>query len=169
MIEEFKRLTSDLIYKPGAIFPSEMFLFYCEAKACEADHIIESGVGHGGSTRYLARLFPSARITSVDKNEGHPGLTEFRKGDATQLLPEIVKYSHRKNIAILIDGPKKQKAINLAGNLLQDSRVHFVAVHDLPDGDSHTKSWRDNYGFLDANVGEYLKHYPNGPGLMVFR
>lgn len=172
MLEEFKRLTADLPYRPGSIFPSEMFLFYREAKACNADHIIESGVGHGGSTRYLARLFPDVRITSVDKNDGHPGLTEFLRGDATHLLPQIVEESKGKRIAVLIDGPKGKKQTDLAEVLLELEKVVLLALHDfdwIAGIRSRDESFRREFGHLDANVGEYLKHYPNGPGLTIFK
>lgn len=172
MIDEFKWLTADLPYMPQAIFPSEMFLFYREAKGCNADHIIESGVGNGGSTRYLARLFPDIRITSIDKNDVNPGLTEFRRGNATYLLPSIVRDSKGESLAVLIDGPKGDKAIDLLEKLLTDEKVKFVAVHDMDSIvglRSRDKGFRREFGHLDANVGDYLKHYPNGPGLTIFK
>lgn len=184
MLDTFKRLTGDLPYRPKAIFPSEMFLFYREAIGCGADHIIESGVGYGGSTTYLARLFSGVAITCVDNdNYGqfdavkrlNPNI-EFEKGDARKLLPQIVRRSKGKRLVVLIDGPKRKVALDLTMTLLTEPKVRFVAVHDLTPAlakggalSSRDEAFREKFGELDAGVGDYLKFYPQGPGLTVFK
>lgn len=183
-IDEFVRLTGDLAYRPKAVFPSEMFLFYCEALAAGADHIIETGVGFGGSTSYLARLFPDARITCIDDDSRRQlevvareigGKAHFLRGDAVSLLPKVVKHSRGNSLAILIDGPKGRPAVALAKEVLQDVTVKFVAVHDLAFEakeyliDSHAEDFRAQFGFLDCDVGEARIKHPAGPGLKIFR
>ncbi len=186
--EEFRRLTSHIPYKPKSIFPSEMFLFYSEVVKHRCDHILESGVGYGGSTTYLAVLFPKVRITSIDK-DGYGQLStlkaklrrsakniEVLKGNSVRLLPKIIKSSDAKSIAVLIDGPKREKAVHLAQALLkQDARVKFVAVHDLPKplellGQAWTRTppYQKHYGYLDEKVGGFREFYPMGPGLTLF-
>lgn len=177
MIEEFKRLTAGLRYRPKAVFPSEMFMFYSTAKAFKVDQIIESGIGNGGSTAYLAKLFPDLPIISIDKDvSGAAGLAVTTiKGNAVYMLPDIVARSNAQRIGALIDGPKGKLAIRLAKRLLNDPKVQFVAVHDLAfEGkqhliDSHDPEFRKRYGFLDSSVGAARKKHPNGPGLSIFK
>ncbi len=171
LLDQFVKITNGLPYLPKAIFPSEMFMFYYIAKGKEVDCVIESGVGNGGSTNYLDALFPDAEIISVDlgdvklTRELHPRI-EFIKGDGSIEVPRIVDRAIGKNIGVLIDGPKNDLAIELANKLVD--KVRFIAIHDLPPFDTHSRSFRKNFGFLDSNVGAYLKKYPNGPGLRIF-
>lgn len=164
-----------------------MFLFYLQAQEFDEDDLIlESGVGFGGSTSYLAELFPKTMIASVDANAyrqfetvkrqlaNKPNIT-LRKGDAIKLLPMLLSRCYANRIAVLIDGPKKMQAVSLASRLLHDSRVKFVAVHDLPPDMtklghfcSHDDDWQDRYSFLDDKVGEFRKHFEKGPGLTIF-
>lgn len=174
MIEEFIRLTEDLVYRPKSIFPSEMFLFYREAKQRNVDQIIETGAGFGGSSSYLARLFPNVTLTCIDDN-GYGFLTTLRKelpinfiqGDATQVLLPVIERSHSKSIAVLIDGPKGKKAIDLA-NKISDHAV-LIAIHDIPNSESQADEFRTQFGFLDHKTGLWLKKYPKGPGLSLFK
>lgn len=184
----FKAAVGHLSYKPKAVFPSEMFLFYLQAQDFgEDDLILESGVGFGGSTTYLVELFPKTTIASVDSDayqqlqffmqrmKRHKNL-HLTRGDALRLLPLLAQRARADRIAVLIDGPKRMAAVSLASKMLQDSRVKFVAVHDLPDEmarlghfHSHDSAWRKAYGFLDEKVGEFRKYYPKGPGLTIFK
>lgn len=186
-LTSFQKKVGHLLYRQKGIFPSEMFLFYLQAQDFDADDLIlESGVGFGGSTTYLALLFPDTMIASVDGDAygqlqhvrrqlaRHRNAT-IRKGDSTKLLPLLLERCYANKIGVLIDGPKKMMAVALASRLLQDSRVKFVAVHDLPPemqkmGDFHSwdSQWRKSYGFLDDKVGEMRGHYPDGPGLTIF-
>lgn len=165
-LEDFLKLTDDLVYKPKAIFPSELFLFYCKAKEANVDRIFESGVAFGGSTEYLDRLFPDVRVTSIDKGKWKPK-KDIVQGDGLILLPRFVSKSKNKRIAILIDGPKGKPAINLAKKLLQFKKVCFVAIHDPIKGkiDSHDILFREQFSFLDEKVGTAIHKYPKGPGL----
>lgn len=199
LMERFIDATRGLPHYPKALFPSELFMFYREARRVEADHIIESGIGYGGSTAYLDRLFPDIKITSIDRGkvesirESHPRI-QFIQGDGYWEIPEAVRSSKGKNIAILIDGPKGHRAIHLADRILGSGRVRIVAIHDLqveknhPEylkrkpwlrdaivrflekacADSHNQSFRDFAGFLDKDI-EAIKKYPNGPGLSIYQ
>lgn len=184
-VDTFQQLVGKMPYRPKAIFPSEMFLFYKLAKDFgPKDHIIESGVGYGGSTSYLVRLFPFTRITAVDadryrqfgKLKQQFKTVELIRGNSLRLLPAIVRRSNGERIAILIDGPKRQPAINLANKLLEaNTRVRFVAVHDLSvemakqgTFNSKDEAFQKQFGFLDKDVGPYRNIYPSGPGLTIF-
>lgn len=177
MIEElnhFIEVTKDLDYRPKAMFPSELFLFYYLAKQARTDHVIESGVGNGGSTQYLKRLFPGVRRTGIDRTEVDAHGCELFRGQAEDLLPWVVRRSRGKSLAILIDGPKGKPALKLKKILFRDHRVSLVAIHDLafevkkPQVLSHDEEFRKRFGFLDEKVGSALEKHPNGPGLSVF-
>lgn len=181
-IQQFKKLTAKISYKPHGIFPSEMYLFYKLAYDFnEHDHIIESGSGL--STLYLSALFSKTKITSIDRHYGSLFTIRNRKnnlnlirGDSSIMIPKLINNLNCNRIAILIDGPKGLLAVHLAKKVMSDSKVKFVAVHDLPDalaqmGKFNTRShtYRNEYDYLDNDVGEYrTKHYPNGPGLTIF-
>jgi len=193
-IDEFKIKTKGLIHQPKAIFPSEMFLFYCEVKRIDVDHIIESGIGYGGSTSYLDRLFPETLITSIDRGSVeqtralHPRI-DFVIGDGRFEIEWQIAKSKAKRLAILIDGPKGWIAVKLAERLLTKKNVKIVAVHDLQSDkqslallpsvreriglfldkafvDSH--KLREFISELDIGV-KALKKYPNGPGLSIYK
>lgn len=194
-VQYFAERTKNLPRQPKAIFPSEMFLFYYEANRIGADHIIESGIGYGGSTDYLDELFPQAYITSVDRGklesvrERHPRV-KFVQGQGELCVPHEATCSPGERIAILIDGPKGMQAIWLMTRLLRNERVRMVAIHDLQSDvqapfylerpglrdqlvrklrlahiNSHDPTFRELAGYLDEGIN---KKYPDGPGLSVY-
>lgn len=196
-VEEFAAKTRGLKSLPKAIFPSEIYLFAREVVANEIDHIIESGIGYGGSTSYLDRLFPDLMITSIDRGSvedtqiKHPRI-EFIKGDGRFEIMRSVIRSSSKRIGILIDGPKGYQAIMLAQRLLRNSKVKIVAIHDLQTEvygtflmnhpqlrsrvkqflmeayeNSHDWEFRQSASCLDKDVAARSK-YPDGPGLSVY-
>lgn len=151
-----------------------MFLFTELAKKLECDGVIESGGRLGGSTSFIAAALQLPLVSIGSDPFELPGVT-FIKGDSRSLLAGQIRKSASQRIAILIDGPKGQDAVDLALKALQSEKVKFVAVHDLtPDQaapgqfHSHKEAFRKEYGFLDDSVGEYLGKYPAGPGLTVF-
>jgi hypothetical protein len=188
-LEPFMNVAWGMRYHPKSIFPSEMFMLYKAIRTFNAhDRIFESGVGYGGSTTYLARLFPHTPIVSVDLDK-YAELEHVRKllqreaphvklikGDSRELLPRLVQRSTGRRIAVLIDGPKGKAAMKLMRVLIQLPRVVLVAVHDLHDEhlihgeSSKSPDFRAAYDSLDADVGVYRnQHYPKGPGLTIFK
>lgn len=184
-LETFIERTKGLSYKPKSIFPSEMFLFYNEALKVDPDLIIESGVGYGGSTRYLTKLFPKEPpiIAIDDERYRQPGVqsrlkwrVRFEAGNSFQVLPFLVDSIEARRIVILIDGPKGEGAVELARQMLRRGNVVFVAVHDLPYAlpgryvcQSHRVDFRQAFGFLDKGLpAAQLRKQPQGPGLTIF-
>lgn len=196
-VGEFAEKTRGIPYLPKAMFPSELYLFTREVVAQGVDHIIESGIGYGGSTAYLDRLFPDVKITSIDRGSvvatraAHPRI-EFIKGDGRFEIPRAVHGSDGKRIGILIDGPKGWTAVKLAMRMLSNKKVRLVAVHDLQTEiysnelllrpslrncvkqfidsaheNSHDYEFRLMASDLDVNVGARSK-YPDGPGLTLY-
>lgn len=187
-LKTFMERTQGLSYKPKSIFPSEMFLFYMEALKVNPDLIIESGVGYGGSTRYLTKLFPNEApeiIAIDDERYKKPGVKSrlrwrvmFIPGDSLEVMPALVSKTEAKRIVILIDGPKGQAAVDLATQMLATDKVWFVAVHDLAFDcpgkyrvQSHEPDFRQAFGFLDKGTvpDRQLHKQPNGPGLTIFK
>ncbi len=151
-----------------------MFFFGTFAIVLSCDQIIESGGRVGGSSEYLAKLFDDVHTVSRDRVDGGWPNVSVHQGDSVETIPNLVEASTAQRIAILIDGPKGEVAVQLAEKLLESEKVSFVAVHDLtPElvgnhANSQNKTFRDNFGFLDDKVGSYKEKYPNGPGLTIF-
>lgn len=173
LLKEFEKVKNANPYQPKSVFPSEMFFFRLLADALDCDQVIESGGRVGGSTSYLAALFNDVHSVCEPGQDDFGNVAKYY-GDSNSLLPLIADSIPGERIAVLIDGPKGQPAVELANKLLENKRVAFVAVHDLtPDliGDrvnSQNETFRESFGFLDDGIGEYREKYPNGPGLTVF-
>lgn len=176
--EYFMKRVGAIPYKPKAIFPSEMFLFYKLAYDFgPEDHIFESGTGM--STLFLSKLFPQVPITTIDINNGKLFTVRIKGveaicADSIKLLPNLIKTSKAERIALLIDGPKQEPAVALALTCMKDHRVKFAAVHDLEERlvkdrfNTRCDKYRIKYGYMDKDVGAYLEKYPVGPGLTIF-
>jgi len=139
----------------GGIWESEMFLFFAAVQPYQPRQILESGRARGKSTLILARCFPRSRIVSVElerDSENAPAAeaklkncenVELLYGDSRQILPVCLQ----RGDAILIDGPKGLRGVDLALELLHTRRPCAVFVHDFPVG----SSWRR---FVE-------RHWPN--------
>lgn len=142
LLPEFGRLTRDIPPEAGfgGIWESEMFLFFAATQWCAPRQILESGRARGKSTLILARCFPESHIVSVEldrgtenaiaaekKLSGRPNV-ELLYGDSRKLLPERLQ----EGDAVLIDGPKGFRAVELALEILQTGKPCAVFVHDFP-------------------------------------
>ena len=184
-------------YINKGIFPSEMnaFIDMAEKYACSA--VIESGILHGYSTRYLCEWAKSLRkrtyiipqiyscekqilpeVEKYLKETYSKELTLYTNEDSFNVFPKILSGQSFANpffnTAVLIDGPKQELALQLKDMCFEYSQVQFVAIHDLRKelavhGDYNTIS---GYGpheeFLDEQVGDYKTKYPKGTGLTFF-
>jgi predicted O-methyltransferase YrrM len=124
----------------GGIWESEMFLFYAAAQPFAPKQVLESGRARGKSTLMLARSFPAARIISVEFDSQSPlaaaaeaklqpcANVELLYGDSREILPRRLENGD----AVLIDGPKGFRALELALRLLRTGKPCAVFVHDFP-------------------------------------
>ena len=124
----------------GGIWESEMFLFFATVKPLAPRQILESGRARGKSTLILARAFPQAQIVSVELDRATPNaeaaeakLKEYSNvelvyGDSRQILPARLQAGD----AVLIDGPKEFRSVELALELLRTGKPSAVFVHDFP-------------------------------------
>jgi predicted O-methyltransferase YrrM len=142
LLPKFREAIADIPPEAGfgGIWESELLLFYAAAQPFAPKQILESGRARGKSTLVLARCFPQARIVSVELDSASPNAAaaeaklaphqnvELVYGDSRQILPERLQ----RGDAVLIDGPKDFRALELALGLLRTGKPSLIFVHDFP-------------------------------------
>jgi hypothetical protein len=148
LLPKFREIISEIAPEAGfgGIWESEMFLFFAAVQPYAPRQILESGRARGKSTLILSRGFPNARIISVELERGSDNAiaaeakldrcenVELLYGDSRQILPERLQSGD----AVLIDGPKDFRGVELALELLRTGKPCAVFVHDFPAG----SAWR---------------------------
>jgi len=134
-IEKYRELLGDYLnrYEEHSIYPSELYFFWKFAQGHPLSTIVESGTYYGFTTRRLRLLFPDCHIRTYEKDKEH--LKEALLREA--IRDSSVNYIHgklnhnllNKSMAVIIDGPKKERAVDLAYQICDD--VAFVAIHDM--------------------------------------
>jgi hypothetical protein len=144
LLPRFGEIISDIPPEAGfgGIWESEMFLFFAAVQPYGACQILESGRARGKSTLILARCFPEARIISVELERDSINAAaaetklapfahvELLYGDSRQILPDRLQPGD----AVLIDGPKDFRGVELALELLRTGKPCAVFIHDFPPG-----------------------------------
>ena len=137
----------------GGIWESEMFLFYAAVAPFRPRQILESGRARGKSTLIFAHCFPEARIISVELERNSDNATaaetklqplpnvELLYGDSRQILPARLQSGD----AVLIDGPKEFRGIELALELLRTGKPCAVFIHDFPPNSPQRKFVERNF------------------------
>jgi Methyltransferase domain len=142
LLPSFRKMIGDIPPEAGfgGIWESEMLLFHATVQSFAPKQILESGRGRGKSTQLLARCFPHTRIVSVELDSTSPNAAaaesklrqyenvELVYGDARKILPERLQDGD----AVLIDGPKGLRALDLALDLLRTGKPCTVFLHDFP-------------------------------------
>lgn len=138
----FKQISAEEPYQLRGILNSEALLTIAVAEHFGVTHIIESGRARGHSTNLLAKYFSehsNTTITSIDLDKHSADAQysesylqkytnlELRYGNAFTVLPQCIT----RDCIVFIDGPKGEAALNLTSQLLADTRVKAVLVHDL--------------------------------------
>lgn len=132
-MQEYIKALGDLInqYEERSIYHSELYLFWKWCKQYKIDHIIESGTYKGFSTLRLEKLFPECLIETFERDRGFWEEANKRLiaadcycGDIRDMHLELTPTT-----AVLIDGPKKERAIGFAKKIV--NKVAFVAMHDM--------------------------------------
>jgi predicted O-methyltransferase YrrM len=126
----------------GGIWESEMLLFYAAVAPLGPKQILESGRARGKSTALLAACFPQCQIISVEFDRESPNAAaaeaklrsysnvQLVYGDSREILPSRVEPGD----AVLIDGPKDFRALELAIDLLSTGKPSILFAHDFPAG-----------------------------------
>jgi Methyltransferase domain len=142
LLPKFREAIADIPPEAGfgGIWESEMLLFYAAVQPAAPKQILESGRARGKSTLVLARCFPEARIVSVELDSGSANaaaaegkLTGYNNvelvyGDSRRILPDRIQGGD----AVLIDGPKGFRGLELALDLLRTGKPCVVFLHDFP-------------------------------------
>lgn len=138
--DEFENIIKDICYEQKGIFNSEMLLVFSLVKHLNIKEIWESGRARGQSTKILAECFKNLKIYSIeilkdteDDNVSLNRLKEYNNlvflyGNSVEIM--LKEKFESKEVAVLIDGPKGMKAINLASLLLKNKNVRIVFLHD---------------------------------------
>jgi len=136
--ENFRALTSNILYESKGILFSEMFFLFLCSKQSRCKRILESGRARGQSTLILAKTFPEKLIisfeydpNSIDVQIAEKRLQSYsnidlRFGDAVKLLPEVAE-----NYDItLIDGPKGFRGLRFGLQLMATGKIPMIFIHD---------------------------------------
>lgn len=140
-------------YESRGILHSEIAAILALAKELRIELCIESGRARGQSTRILAKyLAADVAIHSIERSRdadaifaesalvAQPNLT-LHYGDSRALMPWLIKKNLGKRIALLIDGPKDAKAVDLFSDcLLVSDGVQVGFIHDLARLENGTAS-----------------------------
>ncbi len=162
------------------MFYSEVFLFLQACARHEVDTIIESGVKFGMSTALIRAGF-SGQMISIEKDAAvlmEPAVkgVRFIHGDSRKEVPPLLNRRPSRRVGLLIDGPKGAAALALKRDAMRFANVAVVGVHDIARGaadvscHSHDEAFRQAFGRrLDALIQhEYVRKYPDGPGLAIW-
>lgn len=105
--------------------------------------VLESGRARGQSTYLLGKYLPEARIESIEREWGSTdaafcetrlrGLTNVRwsYGDSRRSLPSLANAFPSHRIAILLDGPKGNVALDLMQECFAYPNVMVGFIHDM--------------------------------------
>lgn len=129
-------------YEPRGILNSEMALIIGLAKAYSIDLFIESGRARGQSTYLLAKYLPDVEIHSIERSRdndaiyaerrvGHLPNVTLQYGDGCSIIPALVEENASRRIAILLDGPKGEKAVDLLAHCAGSGSVKVGFIHDM--------------------------------------
>lgn len=138
----FREKTSEMPYEAKGILFSEIFFLFSAVGERIPNQILESGRARAQSTYALGMLFPDSQIVSIERYEGSEDaqIAEGRLatlpnvsplyGDSEVVLPALVRQSD----IVMIDGPKRFRAIRLALRVLATGKPAAVFVHDCHQG-----------------------------------
>lgn len=132
-------------FEERGVLNSEMLAACSVAEELGVDVFIESGRWRGHSTEILARyfggkpvqvesieLFRDDNARYVERKMRPYANTTLRYGDANRLIPYLARKYRNKKIAILFDGPKGRRAIDLFRLSLAESPHVIVGFfHDM--------------------------------------
>lgn len=165
-------------YEPRGIFNSEMAFLLGTIARLKINVVIESGRARGQSTYLLAKYLPeTVRIYSVERFRDDDALfCEERIGarpnvallysDGRTMVPRLVEWNKGAKIAVLLDGPKGQTALDLIDAIRNEIVVAFI--HDMRKlDDGKTAPFRaeaermfpeafftDDEGFIEATKAQ---------------
>jgi hypothetical protein len=142
LVAEFERRVGDVGPVERGIAISEALFVFATVGELKPRQIIESGRALGQSTYLLGRAFPDTPIISIEANPSHPdaepALERLRGlanvaclfGDSRVLLPQLTLPGD----VVIIDGPKRFRALKLAYRVMRRREPALVFIHDCERG-----------------------------------
>jgi hypothetical protein len=142
LVDEFERRIGDVDPVERGIAISEALFVFATVADLKPRQIIESGRALGQSTYLLGRAFPDTPIISIESNPNHPdaepALQRLRElanvtclfGDSRVLLPQLTLPGD----VVIIDGPKRFRALKLAYRVMRRREPALVFIHDCQRG-----------------------------------
>lgn len=138
MEKTYRTIFEEIRYHPGGILPSELLAFCACLDLTDTRVLIESGRSLGFSTEVLAEFCELHRIKflSIDQSpeyEADKRLDRFdclslEKGDGRSMIPGLVAGHRLDRCAVLCDGPKGLKALEVIESCI--NRITVGAIHD---------------------------------------
>jgi hypothetical protein len=173
-VDEFRQV-SGISYEEYGILHSEMLAVCALCDELNVDVIVESGRCRGQSTLVLANYFQNkpTRIISIelerDENakfaekrlSPYSTKVELRYGDSCVVMPRLIRKLKGGRVAILLDGPKSQVAVDLVKELLgQADNIVAIFLHDTRRGTPPREIVQRSFArvfFTDSE--EYVESY----------
>lgn len=129
----FEKLLGDMVEVPDdkSVMLSELFFLYHFCKSYDIRRVVESGTYKGLTAKRLSLLFPDARVFSFEKRKPRWKAIPEKHRDPriSYILGTLDEKCLTKHTLLLIDGPKRNGAINLAVKMR--SKVSVIAIHDM--------------------------------------
>lgn len=176
-VERFRQIITT--YEKRGILHSEMLAICAVCDQLDIEVIIDSGRARGQSTYTLAEYFRDThiKIISIDWkgstyfNEeddvfAKERLARFQNvdilyGNSSRVIPKLIGDLAGKRVAVLLDGPKGQEAVELLSVLTsKHSNIVVAFLHDTMKGTLQRQSLEDTFFrvfFTDDE--EYVKSY----------
>jgi hypothetical protein len=141
-LELFQEKIAGMPYEAKGILFSEIFFLYSVLGDDVPIQILESGRARAQSTFALGVLFPESRVVSLERYEDSEDVEIAEKrlaalsnvsplyGDSEIVLPAL----GRRSDVVMIDGPKRFRAIRLALRMLATGKPRAVFLHDCHNG-----------------------------------
>jgi hypothetical protein len=135
------RLLAEEPYEPRGIVHSEMALVLAECQRLHIDIVIESGRARGQSTYILGKYLPWVEVHSIElrcgpdeefaqrRLAGLKNVTLY-EDDSVVLIPTLARMKKRRT-AILLDGPKGEKAVSILEQCFKLPHVLVGFIHDM--------------------------------------
>ena len=139
---------TDVEYQGGGVLPSEMSAFAAMCVCAGVTVVIESGRRKGYSTECLGKMPVSAFSIEISPRSDEDDRiakkchVSLLNGNAISMLPALVAKHPNERIALLLDGPKGPKALELFDRV--KSKIVFAAFHDISKKIEHPGELVDN-------------------------
>lgn len=129
-------------YELRGILHSEMALIIHTIRELNVEVVVESGRARGQSTYMLAKYLPNCKIYSIERRnspdeefarerlKNFPNV-ELHIGECADGLKKALDKNSNKYVAVLLDGPKGEEAVNLICRSFIQHNVLAGFIHDM--------------------------------------